>query len=105
MGSSLYKNEKSRHSSLKHLKDYCDIFLDNCVPKGDAVLDVDGTTKAVPVSTVISSFIIQSCIYKAFIKCKDENIKIDYFGSGNLSQNKERNNKLVDKYKQRIKFL
>ena len=105
MGSSSYKRQKSRHSSKKHLSDYSDVFLDNCVPKGDTVLSVDADTKAVPVSTVISSFLIQSCIYGAFLNCIDQNISVDFFGSGNLPENKERNAILIEKFKQRIKFL
>ena len=105
MGSSSYFNEKSRHSSGKILKDFCDIFIDNCVPKGDAVLELDNDSKAVPVSTSISTFLMQSCIYQAILLCKKNNINVDYFESGNLSKNKEKNNELVSKYKERIKHL
>ena len=105
MGSSTYLDVNSRHSSLKRLSDFCDVFIDNCVPKGDAVLDMDDNNKAVPVSTSICSFLIQSCIYKALLICKEKNTHIDYFGSGNLEENKEKNTELVEKFKQRIKFL
>ena len=105
MGSSSYDKEESRHSSNKHLKDYCDYYIDNCVPKGDSVLKMKDGRIAISVSTSISSFLIQNCLYNAFIKCEKEDINVPFFGSGNLKENKERNALLVEKFKQRIKHL
>lgn len=105
MGSLAYREEKSRHSSGKRLSDFCDFFLDNCVPKGDAVLDLKNRGKAVPVSTVIGSFLVQSCIYLAFLKSEKENFGLEFFGSGNLSENTAKNAEIVDKFKGRIKSL
>ena len=105
MGSSDYNDEKTRHSSKKRWSDYCDVFIDNCVPKGDSVLEIDSNSKAVPVSTAICSFLIQSCIYKTLLICKEKGISVDYFGSGNLAENKKKNSELVLKYKERIKHL
>ena len=105
MGSSSYENEKSRHSSNKHLKDYCDYFIDNLVPKGDSVLEMNDGRKAIPVSTAICSFLIQNCFYNAFIKCEKENIDVPFFSSGNLLENKKKNEEIANKFKQRIKHL
>ena len=105
MGSSTYFNEKSRHSSGKNLSDYCDVFLDNCVPKGDAVIKLNGNLNAVSVSTAISSAIIQSCIAEGIKSCYNDDVDIPVFGSGNLVENLENNQKLVSKYKRRIRCL
>lgn len=104
MSSSMYNDEKSRHSSSKRLSDYCDVFIDCCVPKGDSVLEMDGS-KAIPVSTSVCSFLVQNIIYNALLMCKEKGINVDYFGSGNLIENKKKNNELVEKYKERIKHL
>ena len=105
IGSSAYFDEQSRHSSGKNLADYCDVFLDNCVPKGDAVIPLPNDTNAVPVSTAISAALIQACIAEAIKKCVDNGIDAPVFGSGNLTKNLENNNNLVQRYKERIKRL
>ena len=105
LGSSSYSAERSRHSSGKKLADYCDVFLDNVVPKGDAVIDLKGDGKAVPVSTVISSCLIQACIAETLKKLDRTGVAFDVFGSGNLNANINKNADLCDKYKKRIKFL
>lgn len=104
MSSSMYDNEESRHTSLKRLSDYCDVYIDNCVPKGDSVLEINGS-KAIPVSTPVCSFLAQNIIYNALLMCKENGVNADYFGSGNLKENKKKNNELVEKYKERIKHL
>lgn len=105
LGSSAYFTEKSRHTTGKRLADYCDVFLDSRVPKGDAVINMNDGNKAVPVSTVISSCLIQTCIAEALKKLEKEDVKFDVFGSGNLSANIGRNADLVNKYIKRIKSL
>ena len=44
-------------------------------------------------------------ICSALSEVCESNINVDYFESGNLSKNKETNNELVSKYKERIKHL
>ena len=105
IGSSSYFNESSRHSSGKNLAEYCDAFLDNCVPKGDAVVPLSNGMTAVPVSTAVSSALIQCCIAEALKKCSDEGVETPIFGSGNLTKNVEGNQNLVSKYKERIRCL
>lgn len=105
IGSSTYFDEKSRHSSGKKLSDYCDVFLDNCVPKGDAVIKLDDDINAIPISTPISSALMQSCIAEGVKKCCEKGVVIPIFGSGNLEENMENNQRLVSKYKDRIRCL
>lgn len=105
IGSSAYLEEKSRHSSGKKLADLCDVFLDNCVPKGDAVIGLKDDGKAVPVSTVVSSCIIQTCIAETVKKLDKIGEKFDFFGSGNLISNINKNSAIVEKYRKRIKHI
>nr|MBO4518029.1 SIS domain-containing protein [Clostridia bacterium] len=105
LGSSAYFEEISRHSSGKKLADYCDIFLDSRIPKGDAVINLADGGKAVPVSTVISSCLIQTCIAETLKKLEKANVRFEVFGSGNLNANINKNADLVNKYIKRIKSL
>ena len=105
LGSSEYFTESSRHSSGKRLVDFCDVFLDNKVPKGDAVIDLKDGDKAVPVSTVVSSCLIQTCIAETVKKLEEEKIDFDFFGSGNLNVNMAKNAEIIHKYSKRIKHL
>ena len=103
--SSNYFNEQSRHSSGLHLKDYCNICIDNCVPKGDAVLELRSGATAVPVSTAVTSYLVQCCIYEALLKCQANDIQPKIFGSGNISCNVKSNDEIVEDLKGRIKFI
>ena len=105
IGSSAYFDEKSRHSSGKNLAEYCDLFLDNCVPKGDAVISLSNDMTAVPVSTSVSAALIQGCIAAALKKCSNNGVDTPVFGSGNLIKNVEKNQNLVQRYKDRIRCL
>lgn len=105
IGSSAYCDEGSRHSSGQKLAEVCDVFLDNCVPKGDAVISLSNGMDAVPVSTAVSSALIQCCIAESLEKCSKEGVETPVFGSGNLTKNLERNQNLVRKYKDRIRCL
>jgi uncharacterized phosphosugar-binding protein len=105
IGSSAYFDEGSRHSSGQKLAEVCDVFLDNCVPKGDAVISLSNGMDAVPVSTAVSSALIQCCIAESLEKCSKEGVETPVFGCGNLTKNLERNQNLVRKYKDRIRCL
>ena len=105
IGSSEYFDESSRHSSGKRLVDFCDVFLDNKVPKGDAIIELKNGSKAVPVSTIVSSCLIQACIAETMRKSEEKGVALDFFGSGNLSANTAKNADLVKRYQKRIKHL
>lgn len=50
---------KITHSSGKRLSDIADIVIDNCVPKGDALVNIDGLAYPVgPGSTIAYGFIV-----------------------------------------------
>lgn len=106
IGSSSYFNDKPKHSSGKLLKDACTVFIDNCVPHGDAVCDVglNGVLSS-PISTPITSYIMQNVIVEAERIAVKNGAKPAIFMSGNIEGGAEYNVSLIEKYKKRIDCL
>lgn len=83
-----------------------DMYIDNCVPHGDAVMDISGTdVKMGSVSTVAGSFILQSILLTASeIAAKNGKVPPIY-KSGNVEGGAEYNRELIKQYLPRIKHL
>ena len=101
--SSSYFGKKTRHSSGKLLYQCADIYLDNCVPSGDAVVDIDGI-KMGAVSTAASAFILNSVLVEA-AGIASAKVKPPIYMSGNVDGGAEYNEALVERYTPRIKHL
>lgn len=101
--SSAYFGKKSRHSSGKLLRDCADMYIDNCVPSGDAVVPVGGI-KTGAVSTAASSLIINSVLAEA-AAIASEKVKPPIYMSGNVECGAEYNEALIERYTPRIKHL
>ncbi len=90
----------------KLLYEAVDVYIDNCVPHGDAVMDIEGAdTKMGSLSTVASSFIMQSLLMEGAALCGKEGIPLPVYMSGNVEGGKEFNKQIIDKYLPRIKHL
>ena len=101
--SSAYFDAMSRHSSGKLLYQCGDIYIDNCVPHGDAVVPV-GDMIMGAVSTAASSFIMNSILAEA-VDIASEKTKPPIYMSGNVDGGAEYNAALIDRYIPRIKHL
>jgi len=83
-----------------------DVFIDNCVPHGDAVMDIDGIdVKMGSVSTAASSYIMQSVLMEGARLAAAEGKAPDVYLSGNVEGGGEYNKALIKKYMPRIKHL
>ena len=83
-----------------------DMYIDNCVPHGDAVMDITGTdVKMGSVSTAASSFILQSILMEAAELAAQKGKEIPIYRSGNVSGGAEYNQALIRRYLPRIKHL
>lgn len=101
--SGAYFNDKS---DTKKLYECTDMFIDNCVPHGDAVMDITGSAvKMGSVSTVASSFIMQSVLLEAAEIVAAKGIQAPIYMSGNIEGGTEYNRQLIEKYKPRVKHL
>ena len=83
-----------------------DMYIDNCVPHGDAVMDITGTdVKMGSVSTAASSFILQSVLLEAAEIAAKNGTELPIYKSGNVDGGAEFNKALIKKYLPRIKHL
>ena len=99
-----YKDDTSRHSSGMRLYEAADMYIDCCVPHGDAVIDIEGK-KMGSVSTVAGTFILQSVLMEAGEKCAKEGLSLPVYLSGNIVGGSEHNKALIDEYIPRVKHL
>ena len=82
------------------------MYIDNCVPHGDAVINITGSeVKMGSVSTVASSFIMQAILLEGAEAAAKEGIKVPVYMSGNVEGGAEYNRDLIAKYMPRIKHL
>ena len=81
----------------KRLYEICDIYIDNKIPPGDAVVDINNMMVG-PASTITGSFILNSILVEVANLLKNEKI-FPFYISVNMSGAKENNDKLVKKYK------
>ena len=104
--SSAYASSASLHNSGKHLSQVCDLFIDNCVGKGDAsVVVTENEIKAGPLSSFGTFFAAQEMIMEACEQLKQSGISPNIYLSGNLPGTDEHNTAYVRHYKKRIKHL
>lgn len=101
--SSAYFDDKSVN---KKLFECSDMYIDNCVPHGDAVMDIWGSdVKMGSVSTAASSFILQSVLLEAAEIASKGGCEPPIYKSGNVEGGAEYNKALIKKYLPRIKHL
>lgn len=101
--SSAYFNDKTETPKLYECSD---MYIDNCVPHGDAVMDITGSDiKMGSVSTVASSFILQSVLLDAAEIAAQNRAELPIYKSGNIEGGAEFNKVLIGKYMFRIKHL
>lgn len=103
--SSAYDEEISRDLQGRHLKDVCDLWVNNHVPHGDAVIELNGETKAGPVSSISGFFIANSMVLEACEELQRRGIELGVFTSGNVAGGEAKNTALIQKYLHRVKHL
>ena len=101
-----YKEKPSRHREGLHLPDVCDVCIDNHVPTGDACVAVcsDGT-KAGPVSSVASLAIADAIMLSACQKLRERGMEPEVFKSGNCAGGDEYNERLIGRFRGRVRSL
>ena len=99
------KEAKSRHASGKRLFEMGDVVLDTGVPKGDSVIDCGNGLKTGSVSSIVSLYVVQKLALEVaalFVKNGEEP---PIFKSANVPGGDEYNEKLLKKFKGRIRCL
>ncbi len=101
--SSAYFDDKTETPKLYEISD---IYIDNCVPHGDAVMDITNTdVKMGSVSTAASSFILNSILIEGAELAAKNGIEPPIYKSGNIEGGAEYNKALIKEYMPRIKHL
>ena len=96
----------ARHPSGKNLFEVCDIFLDNKMPYGDAVISIAGAEQQVgPTSTLCNVFAINLLMISAVEELIHMGVKPDLWRSINLPGGDEYNKNYFRDYGQRIRYL
>ena len=97
------KKLKSKHSSGKNLWQIADVVLDNCVVDGDASIDMDGLdTKICGMSSITTAVLIEASVYRAAEMLLSEGIVPPVLKSQNIEGGPEYNERLLDKYFDRL---
>ena len=101
-----YLSQAPHNTASKHLQEVCDVCIDNAVPHGDACLQPEGLPiKMTPVSTVASTYIINSILAEGTQMALNEGICVPIYLSGNIPGGAEYNQSLIERYQKRIKCL
>lgn len=93
-------NMTSRHASGKRLFECVDCVLDNCVPAGDALLNINGVETG-PGSSIVSMFLLNTVVSEALKIVTEKGFKPYVFQSQNVDGFD--NNAIYAKYKGRVK--
>ena len=96
----------SRHSSGKRLHEIADIVIDNHSAPGDAEVALPGLEQKVgPMSTGVGSAILQALVVETAANLLVRGETPPVFVSANLPGGDEHNEKVLARYRERIKYL
>jgi uncharacterized phosphosugar-binding protein len=75
----------SRHATGKYLYEVADLVIDNCVPVGDAVLEIPGLNpKMGPGSTVAGAAIVNAVMIEAAVRLQAMGLQVPIISSSNV---------------------
>ena len=94
--------EPSRHPSGKHLYEFGDVVIDNCGPKGDALLETGRPEKVCSVSSITGALIAQSIVMETVEMLVADGIEAPILWDEETEGYAQHNQKLLDQYKGRI---
>jgi uncharacterized phosphosugar-binding protein len=95
-----------RHNSGLHLSDIADIYLENFVPFGDTVINVEGFEQPITgISSTIDFYIAHRLEIECVKECVQRGITPPVWSSANIPGGDKKNEALRKKYNSRVKFL
>ncbi len=95
-----------RHKSGNHLSDVSDVFINNYVPYGDAVIKVENfDTPITGISSIIDFYIAHRLEMECVKNCVARGIEPPVWSSANIPGGDSKNKALREKYNPRVKFL
>lgn len=100
------KSVTPRHPDGKNMYAYADIVLDNKAKPGDAILEADGCpAKFCPISGITSIAVLQCLVAETVEILLSRGLTPPIFMAQNLDGGEEFNNKMFEKYRNKIFYL
>ncbi len=100
------KGHPARHPSGKNLHEIVDVFINNHMPYGDAIVEFEGLDqKVAPTSTLANSFTVNLLLVETVRQLIEMGIDPPLWQSANLPGGDESNSVFEDQYGPRIKHL
>lgn len=100
------KSVPSRHPSGKHLYEVSDLVIDNCGDIGDAAMCIPGMSqKVASTSTVVGAAILDSMVAETASILAAKGIMPPVFCSANMEGGDEVNRKVLDTYRDNIRYM
>lgn len=97
-------NQPSRYQDGEYLYDVVDVTINNHAKAGDGVLTLSDGVAYGPSSSIVGLAIINSIMVGAIEKLVELDYEPPVFKSGNIAGSDEHNQRLIEKYKDRIRF-
>lgn len=94
--------EPSRHPSGKKLYEFGDVVIDNCGPRGDALIETDGVEKVCSVSAILCALIAQNLTLQTCNILKDTCDDLPLYLENDSEENRAHNAALKKKYEGRV---
>jgi uncharacterized phosphosugar-binding protein len=95
-----------RHRSGKHLFDIADICVDDMVPFGDTVIEVEGLDRPVSgISSIVDFYVAHRLEMECVKECVKRGVEPPVWMSANIPGGDEHNAALRARYNHRVKFL
>jgi uncharacterized phosphosugar-binding protein len=100
------KSVGSRDKSGKKLYELCDLVLDTCGPKGDALIQVPGKSYSVaPVSTIVGAVIMEALVCAVVETLLSHGVEPPIYQSANIDGNDDVNRKAREALKAKFPEL
>lgn len=96
----------ARHSCQKNLQEVVDVHIDNRIPHGETILDLDGYEQRVGgTCNVLACFTINWLVAQTIDLCNREGVEPPVWKSANVVGGDEHNKKYTEKYTPIVKYL
>ncbi|MDR1144357.1 MAG: SIS domain-containing protein [Spirochaetaceae bacterium] len=100
------KGVSPRDKSGKKLYELCDVVLDTCGPKGDALLQPPGKSWAIaPVSTIVGAVIMEALVCAVVETMLSHGVEPPVYQSANIDGNDDYNRRAREQLKERFPEL
>lgn len=105
-GDNIPADHPARHPSGKNLYQLVDVFVDCHMPLGDAVVEFEGVAARVaPTSTLVMSYTLNLMVIETVRLLKERGFEPPVWTSGNMPGGQEAAQKLLEKYRSRIRLM